>query len=72
MIALQAVSLTAWVGGSVLGYSLDGYIPLALRNAMMMTLYALFVSIIVSETKKSSRVLMLVISSGGLNLLLKK
>ncbi len=72
MLALQWISLSAWVGGSVLGYVLDGFIPLALRNSMMMTLYALFVSIIVTEAKKSSKVLFMVIGSGVLNLLLNK
>ena len=70
MLSLEVVSLSAWVAGSVLGYVLDDFIPLALRNSMMLTLYALFVSMIVSEAKKSSRVLILVIGSGVLNLIL--
>lgn len=69
---LQLSAYSAWVGGTVSGYILGGFLPEILINSMGVALYALLLAILLPEIKKSTRSLVLAVSAGLLNTLLIK
>ncbi|MCX7711339.1 MAG: AzlC family ABC transporter permease [Clostridia bacterium] len=70
MFALEGVSYSAWVGGSVLGYLVGSALPASVRASMGIALYAMFVAILVPEMKKSVYVAGLALGSGLINAVL--
>lgn len=67
LFALEFVSYFAWVSGSVLGYLLGGILPNIIKSSMGIGLYAMFAALLIPETKKSRKVLVLAILSGVIN-----
>ncbi|HKK90987.1 MAG TPA: AzlC family ABC transporter permease [Desulfobacteraceae bacterium] len=67
---LQLSAYSAWVGGTLAGYILGGFLPGDLTKSMGVALYALLVAILLPEIKHSSRALVLALSSGLLNTIL--
>lgn len=72
MLGLEGISYGAWVGGTGLGYLLGAALPPALQESMGITLYAMFVAILVPEFRKSYRFAVLALGSGGVHILLRK
>ncbi len=64
---VELCAYSAWVGGSVAGFILGGFLPEILSKSMGVALYALLLAILLPEVKASGRALILAISSGVLN-----
>ncbi|WXR62037.1 AzlC family ABC transporter permease [Peptostreptococcaceae bacterium AGR-M142] len=71
IITLEYLAYFAWVAGTFLGFLLGGILPVSLTNAMGISLYAMFIAILVPEVKKSNVPLVLALLSGLSNFLLK-
>ena len=72
VIILQLSAYSAWVGGTVAGYILGGFLPEILTKSMGVALYALLLAILLPEIKISVKILILAIASGILNTILIK
>ena len=72
ILIVQLAAYSAWVGGSVAGYVLGGFLPEILTKSMGIALYSLLLAIIIPEVKKSFKILLLVMASGFLNTILIK
>ena len=72
VIILQLSAYSAWVGGTVAGYILGGFLPEILTQSMGVALYALLLAILLPEIRVSVKILILTISSGILNTILIK
>lgn len=66
LIALQGISYSSWVLGTIAGYLAGSIMPAAVQNSLGIGLYAMFAAILVPEIKKSSNILGLSIGSGAL------
>jgi 4-azaleucine resistance transporter AzlC len=69
---LQISAYSAWVSGTMAGYILGGFLPEILTRSMGVALYALLLAILLPKIKKSTRALVLAVSSGLLNTVLLK
>ncbi len=69
---LQWSAYSAWVGGTVAGYVLGGFLPEILIKSMGVALYALLLAILLPEIKQSVKALILTIASGVFNTMLIK
>lgn len=72
IFVLQISAYSAWVGGTVAGYILGGFLPEVLTKSMGIALYALLLAILLPEMKKSTQSLVLAVSAGLLNTILIK
>ena len=72
VIILQLSAYSAWVGGTIAGYVMGGFLPEILSKSMGVALYALLLAILLPEIKTSVKALILTISSGLLNTILIK
>ncbi len=72
ILLLQASAYSAWVGGTVAGYVLGGFLPEILTKSMGVALYALLLAILLPEFKKSVRTIVMAAASGLLNIALIK
>ncbi len=63
MAGLILMSYSGWVGGSTLGALASYAIPLSVRTALCIAIYAMFIAIIVPPSKKSRSILTVVIIS---------
>lgn len=59
LLALQGLSYSAWVGGTVLGYLVGAILPTTLQSSLGIGLYAMFAAIITPEMRKSMNVVIL-------------
>jgi len=69
---LQLSAYSAWISGTLAGYILGGFLPQILSKSMGVALYALLLAILLPEMKRSTKALILAISSGILNTVLIK
>lgn len=69
--AMELIAYLSWCSGTGAGYILGGILPSILQKSMGIGLYAMFVALLVPEIKKSPKALVLALSSGGLNTLLR-
>lgn len=67
ILGLQLTSYPSWVIGSVVGYLVGEILPPLIRNSMGIALYAMFAALLVPETKRSRKILVMALSSGLLN-----
>lgn len=72
IFVLQLSAYSAWVGGTLAGYILGGFLPEILSKSMGVALYALLLAILLPEIKTSGKALVLTIASGALNTILIK
>lgn len=72
VFALQLSAYSGWVGGTMAGYIMGGFLPEILTKSMGVALYALLLAILLPELKTSVKALCLTIASGVLNTLLIK
>lgn len=66
LLALQGLSYSAWVAGTIVGYLVGAILPLAVQSSLGIGLYAMFAAIIAPEIRKSVDVLILSLISGAL------
>ncbi len=72
VIILQLSAYSAWVGGTVAGYILGGFLPEILTKSMGVALYALLLAILLPEIKISVKILILAIETTILNPIILK
>lgn len=72
LLGLEAAAYSSWVVSSVGGYILGSFLPEIVKISMGIALYALFVSLIIPEGKKSMKILFLASLSGVINWLVSK
>ncbi len=65
MLGLESIAYISWVAGTALGLLMGDFLPQGLKESMGITLYAMFIAILVPEAKKSHKVF-IVASIGGL------
>lgn len=70
VLALQITSYLSWVGGTVLGFVIGMILPGEIQSSMGVGLYALFIALLMPETKKSKKIALLAIFSGLANTVL--
>lgn len=70
VITIEAMAYLSWVIGSGLGYMLEGFLPVLVRESMGIALYAMFASFLIPEAKKSRKIFLLALASGAVNTLL--
>ena len=69
MSGLMSLPVVGWTAGTLLG-SLAGYIlPLTIRSALGIALYAMFVAIVMPSVRQSRPVLIVVLIAAGLSIL---
>lgn len=66
LLALQGLSYSAWVCGTVVGYLVGAILPAIVQSSLGIGLYAMFAAIIAPEIRKSLDVFILTIISGTL------
>lgn len=70
ILPLQFIAYLGWVGGTVLGYVLGSLLPNVVAESMGVSLYAMFIAILIPEAKKSTKVLSMALLSGIINSIL--
>lgn len=70
MLSLQITSYLSWIAGTVFGYLVGEVLPTIVKASMGIALYAMFAAILIPEAKKSTKILILALSSGIINSLL--
>lgn len=70
LLALNTISYSAWIAGSVIGFLVGAALPASIQVSMGVGLYAMFVAILMPEARKSVRIAALAASSGIFNSLL--
>lgn len=64
LLALQGFSYLSWVAGTFAGYLLGNALPVSVKSALGVGLYAMFTAILVPEIKKSASILSLALLAG--------
>lgn len=72
VLALELTAYLSWNGGTFLGYWLGNLLPMMVQASLGIALYALFVSILIPEMRRSRQVMVLVLAAGGLHTLLNQ
>jgi predicted branched-subunit amino acid permease len=70
MLAMEVTAYLGWVTGTATGFALGSILPVLLQKSMAIGLYALFISLLIPEIKKTNKAFILAGSSGLLNALL--
>ncbi len=70
MFGLILSSYTGWVSGTALGFLLGNFLTPTMQKASVITVYAMFASLLGSETRKNTKALLVLFVSGGLNTIL--
>jgi 4-azaleucine resistance transporter AzlC len=68
VIGIEAVAYTAWCGGTVLGAVAGEVLPPLIQQALGVTLYALFVSLLVPQLQRDRGVVAAVVAAVGIRL----
>lgn len=63
MLGLIAVPYVGWAAGTAMGAFINGLLPKSLADAMGITLYAMFVAIIIPAARRNKRVLYVLIAA---------
>ena len=71
MAGLILMSYSGWVGGTMLGAIASYAIPLSVRTALCIAIYAMFIAIIVPPAKKSKPILLVIAISLVMSCLLR-
>lgn len=67
MAGIIFTSYLGWVGGTAVGFISGTFLPPVLQKAAVITVYAMFASLLGSETRKHAKALLILLISGGLN-----
>lgn len=70
VLTIQIMAYLAWVGGSGIGYLVEGLLPPLLRESTGIALYAMFAAFLIPEAKKARHVLFLSLGAGLINWML--
>ena len=70
MAGLIFTSYAGWTGGTAFGYIAGTFLPDVLQKAAVITVYAMFASLLGSESRKNSKALLVLLVSAGMNSIL--
>lgn len=70
MAGLIFTSYLGWVGGTLSGILMGSFLPEVLQRAAVITVYAMFASLLGSEARKSYKALLVLLVTAGVNSLL--
>ncbi len=70
LISLNFTAYTSWVVFTAVGYQFGNSLPTSLQESMAISLYAMFIALLIPSVKRSRKVLILAISSAVINSLL--
>lgn len=70
MAGLIFTSYLGWVSGTVLGFLSGTFLPDVIQKAAVITVYAMFASLLGGETRKHIKALLVLVVSGGINSIL--
>ncbi|MFZ2540082.1 MAG: AzlC family ABC transporter permease [Oscillospiraceae bacterium] len=71
MAGLITLPIMGWVGGTIFGATATSLLPLSVQSALGITIYAMFVAIIIPPAKKARPVLITVIIAATVSCLFK-
>lgn len=71
MAGLIFVSFMGWISGTFLGAAAGQLLPKSLTDAMGIVLYGMFIAIIIPPSRKSKKVLTVVVIAAGISVLFK-
>ena len=71
MAGLILVSFIGWVSGTFLGAAAGQLLPKSLTDAMGIVLYGMFIAIIIPPSRKSKKVLTVVVIAAGISILFR-
>lgn len=69
LIGLILISVLGWNGGTILGAVANHLLPMAIRNALGIALYAMFIAIIIPPARDSSPILKIVLLATAMSCL---
>lgn len=67
MLGIETISWVGWVSGTLTGFLVGSILPDALSRSVGITLYAMFVSLLVSGVKKSGSLVLVAVLAALLN-----
>lgn len=67
MAALILTTYSGWVSGTAVGFLAGSFLPPVVQKAAVITIYAMFASILGSETRKNVKVLLVLVVSAVVN-----
>lgn len=67
MLGLITIPYIGWVGGTVIGTFINNLLPKNLADAMGITLYAMFIAIIIPVARKNKKVFFVLIAAVGVS-----
>lgn len=70
MAGLIFTSYAGWTSGTAVGYIAGTFLPDVLQKAAVITVYAMFASLLGSESRKNSKALLVLLVSAGMNSIL--
>ncbi|WP_218124652.1 MULTISPECIES: AzlC family ABC transporter permease [unclassified Candidatus Frackibacter] len=70
ILGLNLISYSAWVGGTAIGVFLGAGLPKVVQNSMGIALYAMFIGLLIPNTRDSRQVFILVVLAMMINSLL--
>lgn len=71
IFSLNTVAYFSWIIGAIIGYFFGNILPDLVKEGLGITLYAMFVSMLMPEIKKSKIILFSVLFSGAINTIIK-
>jgi 4-azaleucine resistance transporter AzlC len=71
LIGLESVAYSSWVGGTVLGYTLGQVLPEVLQRSLGISLYALFIAILIPAVRRSWRAALVAALAGLCHVVLR-
>ena len=70
MIGLILTPVLGWTSGTAMGYIAGTFLPDVIQKAAVITVYAMFASLLGSESRKNAKALLVLLVSAGLNSML--
>ncbi|MBQ2258762.1 MAG: AzlC family ABC transporter permease [Spirochaetales bacterium] len=70
MAGIVFTSYAGWTSGTAMGYIAGTFLPDVIQKAAVITVYAMFASLLGSESRKNSKALLVLLVSAGLNSML--
>ena len=71
IIGVNTIAYSSWVFGTLIGISIGNIIPESLALAMNLSLYAMFIALLVPAAKKSIKTASISVLSAGLHIIIR-
>ena len=70
LLVIEVMAYSGWVGGTILGYYAAGVIPGSIQPALPITIFALFISLLIPGVVRFWRYGIVALAAGGINWIL--